>query len=419
MQKTVCIALLAITAVLSSSASWAQAEKRVALVIGNAAYKEQPLKNPVNDARLMAARLREVGFDVVARENATRDGMGSAVREFVGKLAPGSVALIYYAGHGIQSRGRNYLIPVDATLSVESDLGFQAVEISLLIAELDQAQARVNFVILDACRNNPFERRMRGASRGLAAVDAARGALIAYATSPGSVALDGEGANGTYTEELAKALTIPNLKAEEVFKRVTAAVEDRTKGQQTPWISSSLRGDFVFKSAAIPQTTATTPVPAAIDRETVFWQSAQASGRREDFEAYLRQFPNGTFAELAANRIRIISPPAASPASLPPPSVDELAGNWKFGRAKGTFLYGSGQLCSVMLNRDQGKHGFVLKGCGHPNESYWRTSGHYLEFLHADGSITTRFSKIGPSRWEGAYLGRDPHAPGVVHYLSR
>jgi DNA helicase HerA-like ATPase len=225
-------------------------ERREALVLGNAAYRDAPLKNPVNDARLLAAKLKELGFDVIARENATLGQIASAVAEFAGRLTPDTAALVYFAGHGVQSRGRNYLIPIDAAPNNETELEFQAVDVGRLTEELDRAQPRISFLILDACRNNPFERRLRGAARGLAAVDAARGALIAYATAPGSVASDGDGANGPYTEELVRAFAIPNLMAEAVFKRVTAAVERRTNGQQTPWTSSSLRGDFVFNLRA-------------------------------------------------------------------------------------------------------------------------------------------------------------------------
>jgi hypothetical protein len=313
-------------------------EQRVALVIGNAAYLDQPLKNPVNDARLMAAKLRELGFDVILRENASREAMGAAVRDFTRKLSPGGVALVYYAGHGIQSRGRNYLIPVDASLGAESDLRFQAVDIGALTEELEQGQARVSMVILDACRNNPFERKLRGAGRGLVAIDAARGGLIAYATAPGAVAADGDGDNGPYTEELVRAMSIPNLKVEEVFKRVTAAVEQRTAGLQTPWISSSLRGDFIFNPApagpaAVPVQPVGAPAPSAagLDGELLFWRSAQAGNRIEEYEAYLRQFPQGVFAALARLRIAELEkaaraaprvaagpPPAAPPGTSPP-----------------------------------------------------------------------------------------------------
>ncbi len=313
----------------------ASAETRVALVIGNAAYAEQPLKNPVNDARLMATTLQRFGFDVTLRVDATRDQIGQALRDFTRKLAPGVVSLIYYAGHGIQSRGRNYLIPVDAKLDQESDLRFQAVDIGALLEEVDIAQPRVSVVILDACRNNPFEKKMRGAARGLTAVDAARGGLIAYATAPGSVAADGEGANGPYTEELAKAMAVPGLKIEEVFKRVTDAVEKRTGGQQTPWISSSLRGDLVINLTV----NVTAPPPAApsaqsggSETEMLFWRSAQQSNRAEEYKAYLQQFPNGVFAGLARLRVaelekapRVAAAPTPPPQAAPPVAAPPVA----------------------------------------------------------------------------------------------
>jgi uncharacterized caspase-like protein len=336
-------AVLLAVALVAPVARAQQAEQRVALVIGNAAYQDQPLKNPVNDARLMAAKLRELGFDVILRENATREAMGTAVRDFTRKLSSGVVALVYYAGHGIQSRGRNYLIPVGANLGAESDLRFQAVDIGALTEELEQGQARVSLVILDACRNNPFEKKLRGAGRGLVAIDAARGGLIAYATAPGAVAADGDGDNGPYTEELVKAMSVPNLKVEEVFKRVTAAVEQRTAGQQTPWISSSLRGDFIFNMRASPTPVAVTPAPTppapsavgGADSELLFWKSAQSSNRVEEYEAYLKQFPQGLFASLARLRVAELekaarapkvaaAPPAATPAPAPAPAAPAL-----------------------------------------------------------------------------------------------
>ncbi|MBL8706982.1 MAG: caspase family protein [Rhodospirillales bacterium] len=331
-----------VASIAAAAPACAQAkEARVALVLGNAAYREQPLKNPVNDARLMADTLRRFGFDVILREDATRDQIGAAVRDFTRKLAPGVVSLVYYAGHGIQSRGRNYLIPVDARLDQESDLRFQAVDIGALLEEVELAQPRVSLVILDACRNNPFERKMRGGSRGLTAVDAARGGLIAYATAPGSVAADGEGSNGPYTEELVKAMAVPGLKVEEVFKRVTVEVEKRTGGQQTPWTSSSLRGDLVINltvniaAPPAPAGAAAAGAPTAggagSETEMLFWRSAQQSNRAEEYRAYLQQFPQGVFANLARLRIAELDKPAGAPpkvaaapsppAAAPPPVV--------------------------------------------------------------------------------------------------
>jgi hypothetical protein len=358
--------VVALAIALVSSPARAQGEQRVALVIGNAAYQDQPLRNPVNDARLMAGKLKELGFDVILRENATRDAMGGAVRDFTRKLAPGVVALVYYAGHGIQSRGRNYLIPVDANLGAESDLRFQAVDIGALTEELEQGQARVSLVILDACRNNPFEKKLRGAGRGLTAIDAARGGLIAYATAPGSVAADGEGDNGPYTDELVKAMSIPNLKVEEVFKRVIVGVESRTNGQQTPWISSSLRGDFIFNLTvnAATATVNVTPAPASTqaDTELLFWKSAQAGNRVEEYNAYLRQFPRGVFAGLARLRVADLeaaakapkvalaapaTPPAATPAVgfIPPTPIEGVY------KVTGTNPNGAGYNGTVRIAR--------------------------------------------------------------------
>lgn len=328
MRPTLRLAALALAwAVAAGLPGWADAQSapgadnRVALVIGNATYREAPLRNPVNDAREIAAQLRGLGFDVVFRENATRKTMGDALAEFTRKVSPGGASLIYYAGHGVQVRGRNYLIPVDMTLQSETDLRFQAVDVSTLTDELEQAQSRVSFLILDACRNNPFERKLRGAGRGLAAVDAARGTLIAYATAPGSTAEDGSGVHGVYTEALLKALAVPGLKAEEVFKRVRIDVSAATGDRQVPWESSSLTGDFIFNTAGGVPAPAVAASPA--DREVVFWQSIQSSRRASDFEAYLSRYPQGEFAPLARNRLAELQRPAmpqlpgAAPAAPP------------------------------------------------------------------------------------------------------
>src|SRR5712691_3765560 len=248
-------------------------EPRLALVIGNSAYRESPLRNPVNDVRAIAQRFRELGFTVLAHENATKRTMEAAIIEFGRRLAEGGAGAFYYAGHGLQVRGRNYLVPVDADIDDEAMTRVAAVDVELLLEQMAEAKNRVNMVILDACRNNPFERRMRGASRGLAAVDAARGTLVAYATAPGSVAADGDGQNGLYTEELLEALREPGLKIEEVFKRVRVNVSRRSKGAQTPWESSSLTGDLVVNVTVNVTTAAVSAPPVASDREALFWMS--------------------------------------------------------------------------------------------------------------------------------------------------
>lgn len=240
----------------------AEMEHRVALVIGNGSYPVTPLDNAVNDSRAMAGALKELGFDVTALENSSKKPMERAIVAFGDKLKqPNTVGLFYYAGHGMQVKGQNYIIPVDAAIEHEADVRIETVAIDLVTDQMADAANRLNILILDACRDNPFERKLRGGGgHGLAAIDAARGTLIAYATAPGSTAADGVGGHGLYTDELLKALHLPGLKAEEVFKRVRVAVAERSRGAQTPWESSSLTGEFVFKP--LPQV-AMTPPPAA------------------------------------------------------------------------------------------------------------------------------------------------------------
>lgn len=223
-------------------------EQRVALVIGNAAYKDSPLINPINDARDMAAALRGLGFEVIFGENLSQTEMKRNIRVFGEKIRNGGVGLFYYAGHGIQVKGSNYLIPVNATITTEEEIEYESVDAGLVLAQMEAARNRLNIVILDACRNNPFARSFRSTQKGLASIDAPSGTLIAYATAPGSVASDGAGRNGLYTQELLKQMKQPGLSIEQLFKQVRASVRRQTEGKQTPWESSSLEGDFYFST---------------------------------------------------------------------------------------------------------------------------------------------------------------------------
>jgi PQQ-dependent catabolism-associated CXXCW motif protein len=261
--------LAALMALLLSGGAVAQdraavaSEPRVALVIGNSSYAVGPLKNPVNDAEDMAQMLRTLGFRVTLRQNVTQRQMIEAIGELGQQLkAGGGVGLFYFAGHGVQSRGRNFLIPVNASIDSESQLEFDAVDANRVLAAMDEAGNRVNLVILDACRDNPVARSFRSASRGLAQMEAAQGTYIAFATAPGSVALDGSGRNGLYTHYLLQSLRQPDTDIDKVFRRVTADVARATGGKQVPWISSSLTGDFSFRpDRAIREVV--TPAPAA------------------------------------------------------------------------------------------------------------------------------------------------------------
>ncbi|MGE0388212.1 MAG: caspase domain-containing protein [Gammaproteobacteria bacterium] len=310
----------------------------MALVIGNSAYKGAPLKNPVNDARAMAKALAGTGFEVLLVEDAGRAGMHRAIRDFGDSLLRGGVGLFYYAGHGMQVRNRNYLVPVDVEIEREDEVEFQAVDANLVLSKMDSARNSANFVILDACRNNPFQRSFKLASTGLAQMDAAAGTLIAFATAPGQVAADGEGENGLYTSHLLKALRQPGLPVEQMFKQVRNGVMADTKERQVPWESSSLRGDFFFQpadpaaGAAIQQ--------AAIDRavtDAVKQAEARAAKEREalqaqmrkliadmlakqraDLEAELKARGAGQAAAAPAAPIAAATP-AAAPASVPAP----------------------------------------------------------------------------------------------------
>jgi len=228
--------------------------ERTALVIGNAAYSEDigPLKNPGNDATDMAATLRQLGFAVTLVRDANHQRMAEAVEAFSLQLRPGSVGVFYYAGHGAQVGGRNYLIPLGARITAEAVVPYQAVAAEEVLARMDAAgQGRsLNVMILDACRNAPFMRGWRSPLRGLAPMQATGGSLIAYATSPGAVAQDGTGRNGTYTRHLLRFMTEPNLPVGLMFKQVRLAVEHETNGQQIPWELSSLRENFAFNPDA-------------------------------------------------------------------------------------------------------------------------------------------------------------------------
>jgi uncharacterized caspase-like protein len=265
-------------------------ERRVALVIGNSAYKSAPLRNPVRDARAMAKALSETGFAVTMIEDASQAGMRRAIRAFGDELARGGVGLFFYAGHGMQIRGKNYLIPVNADIEREDEVEDQAVDANLVLSKMDSAKNSLNVMILDACRNNPFQRSFRSAQQGLAQMDAPSGTLISFATAPGSVASDGDGENGLYTKHLLAAIRQPGLPIEQLFKQVRIGVTKETGDKQIPWESSSLKGDFYFLP---PDPNAGAAVQkAAIDKavtDAVRQAEEKAARERSDLQSQMQQ----------------------------------------------------------------------------------------------------------------------------------
>jgi formylglycine-generating enzyme required for sulfatase activity/uncharacterized caspase-like protein len=317
----------------TNAGSATSTEKRIALVIGNASYSVSPLTNPVNDARDIAAALRGVGFDVTLRENINQRQMVEEILAFGKKLRSGGVGLFYFAGHGIQVGGRNFLVPIGAKIEREEDVEFEAVDAGRVLAELAKADNNLNIIVLDACRNNPFARSFRSASQGLAYMSAPSGTVVAYSTAPGSVASDGAGRNGLYTEELLKNIRQPGLRIEDVFKRVRVGVRSKTSGNQVPWESVSLEGDFYFSSPAVaadspPVEASKKPVTSAADAAAIeleFWNSIKMSSDAEDFKAYLDRYPNGSFAMLARNKVRTLEAAARPPSSVSNPPANTAA----------------------------------------------------------------------------------------------
>jgi len=310
-------ALSVATLILSGNA--ALADKRVAFVVGNGAYKNVPaLPNPVIDAKLMAKTLRNVGFDVVEGSNLTRDKMTEKLLDFGKKAEGAEIAVFFYAGHGIAVNGTNYLLPIDADLKSEMDVKLGAAINVDLTLEQTMADAKVKLVFLDACRDNPFAARIRSAKAtrsvsvdsGLAEMKSGEGTLIAFATGPGQTALDGEnGTNSPFTRALVANITQPGVEIQQAMTKVRAQVNEETNKNQLPWGHTNLIGTVYLNPMGAPSdrpadangsTLASAP---ASDVELEFWRSVKDSNKPEELNAYLSSYPNGTFKSLALARI--------------------------------------------------------------------------------------------------------------------
>lgn len=313
----------------------AQAGKRVALLVGNATYADAPLVNPSNDIRDVGRALNNLDFQVTSISNADQKRLQKAIREF-GQAARGAeVALFYYSGHGIQSRGENYLIPVGANIQFESDIPDEAVAANSVMRWIEEATPKAAVVVLDACRDNPVAGRTKSLNKGLSRMDAPTGTLVAFATAPGTTASD----EGLYAKALAKYLPQPGLDLQDIFAKVGAEVLQASRGKQRPRLDVGLYDKIYLakldtQAARTDTTTAATPVePSAIALELAYWQGAQQTHSVQAYEDYLRQYPGGRFsgqAQAAIAKLKPESRPAttASLAPVPPPSYSSSVSTW-------------------------------------------------------------------------------------------
>ncbi len=323
----------------------ADVDKRVALVIGNGDYKTAPhLDNPPIDARAVAASLKRLGFQVIEGYDLSIAQMRGSVAEFAAALPDAKAAVVYYAGHGVSVDEENYILPVDIVLKNPTDLDLGAISISLILKQMKREE-RVNVVILDACRDNPFaadlarslSTRSVVATRGLSRVDGdlARGTLIAFASDPKSTALDGPpGEHSPFTKALIDHIEDPGVPIDTVMNRVRTQVWEATKNKQLPWVNTSIIGEFSLNPAAQATTlasldasapTAAKPAADKLTQENLLWESAQHSNLPGDYQAYLNAYPDGVYAPMARNRIASLNPAPDSSAGRVAPLVPQAS----------------------------------------------------------------------------------------------
>ncbi len=328
MKKRFCFLLIflfsAITLFADRGIDVGSQANRIALVVGNGAYEVGPLKNPVNDARDMTAVLKSKGFKVTLLTNATQRQMEKAIGAFGKQLRDGGVGLFFYAGHGMQVAGTNYLIPIGANIEAEEDIRFESVNANRVLAKMQAAGNGLNMVFLDACRNNPFARSFRSSGKGLAQMDAPKGSFVAFATAPGSVAADGDDRNGLFTGQLIRQIRSSGLPLTQLMMEVRKGVLRDSENRQTPWDVSSLTGDFYFsgdgktdlisKPHVVKKQPIQKPVAVASAMESEMWEMVKDSRNITDLEIFLESHPDGLYRSHAESRIWLLA--AQSPESI-------------------------------------------------------------------------------------------------------
>jgi uncharacterized caspase-like protein len=331
-----------------------QNESRIALVVGNASYPdaESPLKDSVNNVRAFTDELRRSGFEVDIGENLTKEAMRGAFDRFYGKIKPGSTALFFFTGYGIQSDRQTYVIPVNAQIWTEADVRRDGYSLDLLLSEMNKRGAAVKIAILDASRRNPFERRFRAVAGGLAPVIVPKGTVVLYAAAPGAIARDGD--RPVFVNELLKEIRAPG-RIEEAFNRTLVGVSRASNGEQIPWFSSSLVEDFSFVTSALGKPE---PVPPLVEAEKkpsapssdsdatvrLAYQSAESVGTRKSWEDFVAKYPSGRYAELARQQITKLAPAPNLAAPVDDPAITELDKKIELNRNDAAAYYKRGQL---------------------------------------------------------------------------
>ncbi|VWX63638.1 conserved exported hypothetical protein [Burkholderiales bacterium 8X] len=318
--------VLAMTLHLAQAASAAGAE-RVALVIGNSAYRTAPLENSTNDARDIAELLRQAGFQVDLRLETTKVQLFEALQGFgeTVKDKRTKVGVFYYAGHGAQQAWRNFLVPVDANVQSAEDVALMSVDVSELTTEMARTRDRNFLMILDACRDDPFGLSFKPAAKGLTQYDAPVGSLLAYATGPGRVASDGGGRNGLYTSHLLRELSIKGVRVEDAFKRVRLGVRLASRGKQIPWESTSLEEDLYIYPPARRSALSNGEQEELLDREVDAWRVAKNINSVDSLASFLREYPSGNVSELASARLNALMREQAPRPRLAQLHVPEIA----------------------------------------------------------------------------------------------
>ena len=336
---------------------------RIALVIGNGAYGEVPLKNAPNDAKAIAGHLERSGFDVTLKLDSSRADMIETIRGFGKKLATQKgVGLFYFAGHGAQLGWRNYLVPVDAAIKTPDEMQARAVDLDTLLESITRARNAMNLVILDACRDNPFGPDVRLEQKGLSQIDAPPGTLLAYSTAPGNAAADGEGPNGLYTGHVLKEMQAPAAKIEDVLKRVRLNVRRESRGRQVPWESTSLEHDFYFIPPKVQRKLSIEETEGEFAEELALWESVRSANEPAPLEQYLRRFPSGKFSELAQFRLDRVLAQQGEKAVAPVGA--ETANPRSKGTARVDLNYAIGDRYSYRrvdsVKNDETKYTFVI-----------------------------------------------------------